>query len=283
MWNETLCLGTGINAALDVTDELRLYRKAGFGGFFTGWYEGAPVAEWRKTGSELKMEYQSIHAPFGKVNTVWQESSEGDHMIRTLMDCLHSCSENEVPIMICHAFIGFKDHTPTQIGVDRFGTLVKEAEKEGVRVAFENTEGIEYLNRLMDAFIGNRAVGFCWDTGHEMCYNESQDMLARFGDRLIATHLNDNLGIRDRDAGITWLDDLHLLPMDGIADWTNIAQRIASTAFEGPLTFELSITSKPDRHENDRYAAMPFEEYLAECFRRAAQVTEQLRFARKKR
>ena len=83
------------------------------------------------------------------------------------------------------------------------------AKERGVKVAFENTEGEEYLEALMDNFKDDDTVGFCWDTGHEMCYNHSQDMLAKYGDRLIATHINDNLGISDYDGKITWLDDLH--------------------------------------------------------------------------
>lgn len=44
-------------------------------------------------------------------------------------------------------------------------------------------------------------------------------MLDKYGDRLIATHLNDNLGVSDFDGKVTWTDDLHLLPFDGIIDW----------------------------------------------------------------
>lgn len=49
-------------------------------------------------------------------------------------------------------------------------------------------------------------VGFCLDAGHEMCYNHSADMLSLYGDRLIATHINDNLGIRDYGGKTTWID-----------------------------------------------------------------------------
>ena len=48
-------------------------------------------------------------------------------------------------------------------------------------------------------------------------------MLALYGEKLICTHLNDNLGIKDFEGKTTWHDDLHLLPFDGIADWNKIA------------------------------------------------------------
>lgn len=47
---------------------------------------------------------------------------------------------------------GFKDHSPTQAGIINFGKVIDAAERLGVKIAFENTEGEEYLSALMDAF-----------------------------------------------------------------------------------------------------------------------------------
>ena len=99
-----------------------------------------------------------------------------------------------------------------------------------------------------------------------MCYNRSRDMLALYGDRLVCTHINDNLGIRNFDGNITWTDDLHLLPFDGIADWDNIADRLNAHGYNGTLTFELNRESKPDRHDNDRYASMDDADYFARAY-----------------
>jgi hypothetical protein len=115
-------------------------------------------------------------------------------------------------------------------------------------------------------------VGFCWDTGHEMCYNYSKDMLALYGDLLIATHINDNLGIKDYDGRITYLDDLHLLPFDGVKDWSDFGRRMKKTGYQGELTFELKISNQKNRHENDVYLNMPFEQYLTEAYKRACRV-----------
>ena len=73
--------------------------------------------------------------------------------------------------------------------------IVDKAAEYGIQIAFENTEGQEFLFALMAHFKGNDTVGFCWDSGHEMCYNHSSNLLDELGDRLIVTHLNDNLGI----------------------------------------------------------------------------------------
>ena len=100
-----------------------------------------------------------------------------------------------VPILVCHAFIGFNDHTPTEAGLVRLERLIRHAEKRGIITVFENTEGEEYLDAVMNRFESSPALGFCIDTGHEMCYNRSKDMISLYGKKLCATYLNDNLGI----------------------------------------------------------------------------------------
>ena len=89
------------------------------------------------------------------------------------------------------------------------------------------------------------------------------------------THLNDNLGICDF-AGVTRAaDDLHLLPYDGIADWEDNVRRLKGSRPQEYLNFELTVASKKDRHENDVYAAMPPEQYLAEAYKRACRIAWQ--------
>lgn len=215
------------------------------------------------------MIYQSVHAPFGRMKEMWET---GEEATAELIDCLHACAENGVPIMVAHVFCGMEDHTPNEKGLENFGKVVKSAERPGVKVAFENTEGEEYLAAVMERFKTSPAVGFCWDTGHEMCYNHSKDMLSLYGDKLITTHINDNLGICDPCGSITWFDDLHLLPFDGIADWQGIAGRLNKCGYNGILTFELNRYSKPNRHENDFYRDMPIEKYLTLAFMRACRV-----------
>ena len=174
--------------------------------------------------------------------------------------------------MVLHTFKGFEDHDPTEYGIENFRRVAEEARLLGVKLGFENTEGEEYLAAVLSSLSDFDSVGFCWDTGHEMCYNKSKDMMKLYGDRIVGTHLNDNLGIRDFDGKITWIDDLHLLPFDGIADWEDIVSRLNKYHFDGPLTFELNTYSKPGRHENDIYRNMPIELYLTEAYKRACRV-----------
>ena len=95
--------------------------------------------------------------------------------------------------------------------------------------------------------------------------------MAKYGDRLLCTHIHDNRGIT-RPGDVDYRDDLHLLPFDGVKDWVDAVDRMNACGYQGELTFELNISSKPDRHENDIYAQMPFELYLAEAYKRACRL-----------
>lgn len=267
-----LCLGTSEQLGMAETEQIRLFAKTGFEGFFTLWSENSDVKECRNLADELGMMYQSLHAPFTKAADFWEAGEKADAALDEMKRCLYACAENGVPIMVAHTFIGFDKHEPNDIGVKNFEKAVIEAKKLGVKIAFENTEGEEYLYAVMDNLKDYDNVGFCWDTGHEMCYNHSKDMPGMFGGRLITTHINDNLGIKDYGGEITWLDDLHLLPFDGIADWEGIAKRLVREDFCDVLTFELNKVSKPGRWDNWIYEKMTAEEYIAEAYKRACRV-----------
>ena len=277
MYDQKLCIALMSpygEARLNCEEEIRLMRKTGFEGFFSGWGNLDYLQRCRRTAEECGMLYQSVHAPFGNARKFWHGTEEeAAASVEELIRCLEDCAAVEVPVMVAHVFIGFEDHTPNDRGLENYEKIMIRARELGVKVAFENTEGMEYLDAVMKLAEGYRdSAGFCWDTGHEMCYNHSRDMTALYGDRLIATHLNDNLGIRDFSGEITYIDDLHLLPFDGIADWDGIARRLNRCGFSGPLTFELNTLSKPNRHENDGYAALPLEQYLALAYGRACRV-----------
>lgn len=272
MYGRKLCMGLSRQFGLPREEQVPLLREIGFEAFFCEWEPGEDITSLRRAADEYGMIFQSIHAPFALMHSMWYRTEHTDTALAQLLECLRVCAGNRVPMMVVHAFIGFALHEPTSLGLANYERVAAVARDLGVQIALENTEGEEYLAALMDHFRGWDNVGFCLDTGHELCYNKGKDMLALYGDRLIATHLNDNLGIRDYEGAITFLDDLHLLPFDGIADWEGVARRLNRWAYEGILTFELNTLSKPGRCENDGYARMTTREYFTAAYARACRV-----------
>ena len=271
MKNYKLAINIGGRPWDNEVDMIRCAAAAGFDGCFINWKPDKDMDMLANEIAKAGLIYQSVHGPFGSVQTLWDEGDEGDAYVDVLIKALRDTQRVGAPLMVVHPIKGMYRHTPTELGLVRFARLVEEAEKTNVKLAFENVEGVEYLHAVMERFGDSESVGFCWDTGHEMCYNFSEDMMSYYGDKLIATHFDDNLGIADVN-NVTWLDDLHLFPFDGVADWQGIMDRIARHGYEGILTFELTAGSKPDRHDNDKYAALSTEEYFAKAYDHAKRV-----------
>lgn len=279
MWKQKLGISVGNHYSLPTADIIPMLKKIGFEAVSPEWEPNVDLKAIAEAARDCNMALQSLHAPFfGSANMWSTDKSVSEPAFAELMASLADCQRYRIPILVVHAWIGFDNiPQPTREGLENFGKLVEKAREYGIKIAFENTEGDEHLFALMEHFQDNATVGFCWDSGHEMCYSHSDDLLQKFGDRLMMTHLNDNLGISRFDGKTFWTDDLHLLPFDGVADWKNIVERLKRSAIPEYLNFELSMVSKPERHENDRYAAMPYEQFFTAAYIRACQIAYQLR------
>ena len=274
MYKNKLALALSSSFSVSYEEQIKLIKKAGFDGFFFDWQSDTDVVAIKRCADENNLEFQSIHAPYYGAAVLWEKSQRSEEAVDELLRCLDVCKYCGAPIMVMHAFIGFNDneHSVCDNGYENYGKVIDKADSLGITIAFENTEGEEYLDALMSHFSNRKNVGFCLDTGHEMCYNYSKDLLLKYGDRLVATHINDNLGISRSDGSTFWTDDLHLLPFDGCADWDFFARRLNQHNYNGYLTFELTRQSKPERHENDKYMKLPIEEYIAEAYSRACRI-----------
>ena len=266
-----LILGHGSGSGLPASEEFALLKKIGWDGVFTGWDEKNGNEALAQSIRDLGLIYQSVHAPFDRMDKVWEDDEVGEAVIDRLIRCAKDTAAVNVDIMVVHTIIGMDKCTPTEIGLQRFGRLFDAAKACGIRIALENTEGEEYLEALLNRY-NDAHVGFCIDTGHEMCYNYSRDIISKYGKRMISTHLNDNMGITGDH--LTWRDDAHMLPFDGIADWNGIADRINAVGYKDVLTFELTRFNRPERHTSDAYEKMSFEEYATLALERARKFAE---------
>ncbi len=245
-------------SGLSPDEHVSLLHRLGWDGFFTGW-DPDKTAAYAEAAEKYGMIYTSIHAPFTQVRYLWDEGELGEQVTEELIACVRDCAAHRVPVMVIHPFIGFGEHTPTEAGLRNFGKIIAEADALGIRLGFENVEGEEYLAAIFERYVGHPSLGFCFDTGHELCYNRGKDMLALYGHALCHTHFNDNVGVTGKD--IFWTDDLHLLMGDGIADWKGIMRRIRACDYDGVLTCELTFSSKPDKNTHDGYSAMGYEAF----------------------
>ena len=274
MWKQKIGMSVGNAYSVPTADVVRMLAQIGFDAVSPVWDAKVDLADVVSAAKESGLEVQSLHAPYHRANKMWNtDEAVSAPAKEELLRALDDCRRWEIPVMVVHAWIGFGDEVgDISTGLNNYGEVVERAAQYGIRLAFENTEGLQYLEALLEHFKDNETVGFCWDSGHEMCYNYSEDLLAKFGDRLYMTHLNDNLGTSRFDGKIFWTDDLHLLPYDGIADWDEIVSRLKASRKMEILNFELKIASVPNRHENDIYGQMGLKSYFTEAYKRACRV-----------
>lgn len=274
MWKQKIGISIDNTYNNPISEVMQILKQIGFDAVSPVYTDNESLSETIRSARECGLFIQSLHVPFGKAAGMWSRNETVfSPALEEQKKALAVCAKEKIPVMVVHTWIGFTyTFDASDLHFDNFDILVDEAEKHGIKIAFENTEGEEYLFALMEHYKNCSTVGFCWDSGHEMCYNHSKDLLARFGERLIMTHLNDNLGISSFDGTTFWTDDLHLLPYDGIADWDDTVARLKKSSKQEYLNFELSIRSKPERFDNEIYRQMSLPLYFSEAYKRACKL-----------
>ena len=257
--------------ALPLPQVIDLLADAGFCAVSPGWVRGGNLEEIVTNTRRRNMTVQSLHGPLRGMRDMWSPDPEtAQPILQDLLQSAADCARYDIPILVVHPWNGV-DYTfsESELYFNHFDMLVELAEKLGICVAFENLEGPEYLSALLARYADCPAVGFCWDSGHERCYTPGWDFLTSYGDRLVMTHLNDNLGVTDPSGQLQGTDDLHLLPYDGNMDWENTVSRLKSAKNQEILNFELKIRPKGNRCKLDLYSKLPLEQYLREAYDRA--------------
>ena len=264
------------NYPLPTPQVIHLLADAGFCSISPSWHQDGAWKESVQEARAVGLTVQALHGPMRNMPAMWSRDPEiFQPILQSLLQSATECAKAAIPLLVVHPWNGIgHPYPPEPWCFDHFDALVTLAEKLGICIAFENLEGPEFLAAVMARYAGNPAVGYTWDAGHEHCYAPGTDFLSLYGDRLMMTHLNDNLGVTDPTGHLQGTDDLHLLPYDGNLDWDSALCRLKAAKKQEILNFELKIRSKGDRCPLDLYSQMPLKAYIQEAYRRAVQVTQ---------
>ena len=167
----------------------------------------------------------------------------------------------ERPVIVLHAWNHDK-YADVRKGVDVFrkhNAAIAEATIKSIRelipvleeyhakIAIETLWFNDEILEKVFAEFPVKYVGLCFDTGHSnVCFKNSPifkvdyDFVYRHKDRILSLHINDNFG-----DGY----DFHRFPFTCGADWEYVSKIIAESAYQGPLSFEIS-TPAGDQVEN---------------------------------
>jgi sugar phosphate isomerase/epimerase len=183
------------------------------------------------------------------LDDLWRGYAAGEKYRAQIKNLLDLCARGGVGKVIMHVAHKIPAPNPSAEGLRSFRELEAYAKARAIKICYENCKHSVHLAAVMEG--ADPFHGFCYDSGHHYCYTPKEDLLGQYGDRLLYTHLHDNLG--------NW-EDLHLLPGDGTLDWSKLLPRLKGAE---EFNLELSCTYRAP------YRAMKFEEFATLAYERA--------------
>jgi len=189
---------------------------------------------------ELDLTIDSVHAPFPEGDRLFAEDeSARQESLRLCRLALDAAAEVNGRVVVIHLIQPYsiasgpqRDRMLEQ-GRRSVAELADYASQRQVRLALENGQRLDYdevLFNLLDE-MPLPHVGLCYDSGHENVQGKCFQILQRYGQRLLALHIHDNLG-----------SDTHLLPYEGNIDWDAFREVMAGLNYDGDLLLESSMS-----------------------------------------
>ena len=130
MYKQKICLGTFGGVDYSEEEQVLLFKKAGFDGFFTGYENDEQISTLATLARENDMIYQSIHAPFLLSAELWKEGEKGEKYVDDIIKCINIASKENIPLVVAHVYIGFyTGEKPTQLGIQRLQKAVNIAKE----------------------------------------------------------------------------------------------------------------------------------------------------------
>ena len=149
----------------------------------------------------------------------------------------------------------------SEIGYKRIENILNVCEKLDVPLAIENLDfNQQLLVKIFDKYKDNKYLKFCYDSGHNNCFDYGFDYLGKYGDKLICLHLHDNMG--DNDS--------HTLNKYGNIDWEKLALEL-SKCKEVNLDYELLMKQASNDSKED---------VINECIKQAKELEERINYYR---
>lgn len=201
--------------------------------------------------SSLHMVYNSNTLPY-----LWKRGLKGWKIKRGLIKDVKIAHKYGFTCVVVHLIGEF-----SAVGKKRLLNVLKVCEKLNVPLAIEN---INHQKIFLDTLnnISHSHLKVCYDSGHNNIFDKDFDYISKFGDKIIALHLHDNMSVNDD----------HTLNVFGNTNWENLAKKLA-TLPNLNLDYELAMLVKGD------YNA---QQCLAECYKQATWLQQKIDYYRNK-
>lgn len=228
----------------DVEHNLELIKASGF--VSTCLEYNADFQRNVKKAFNLGLKVEELELPLPEINSLWEEGTEGDYLTEKIRRCIFDAAENGIPLLVLRVTVSTDVPKTSAIALVRFGKLVREAEKQGIKICMKNAEFVRHISLLLTMFKSNN-LGLCYDLGHEDCFTPGIKYVPLFGERILCVRINDNNGFPP-DKTVKPESDFHLIPFDGTLRLSDKLGELSKCGFSG--TWMLDVDNKKGFYDN---------------------------------
>ncbi len=254
-------LGINMNAyPISISEQVEYMLKYGFEATFS--MADSPTLDEEILACRVAgIVHENLHAPFRKINSIWEEGEEGEQMLLSLLKAVDDAKKYDIPTIVIHLSSGKTPPRVSDLGFSRFDRLFQYAKEQGITLAIENQRFFGIFSLFMDYY---PEAKFCFDTGHNVCFTKNKPFIETFGDRMVALHTHDN----------NTEEDEHRIPFDADIDFGPMMIEIADTPYKGSLMLEVIAGHNP------YYADTTADEYYARASTSASRLRDMVRYHR---
>lgn len=252
---------------MDYKERAKLIKKSGFECIMTNAdpnykKQNGTIRQQVKIFKKVGLKLSSLHMTYkGKeLPNFFLDNETGLKIEKRIIKDLHIAKKYGFTCVVVHLKGEYNN-----IGCQRIERILQVCEKLDMPIAVENLEDNEkLLEQLFERYGKSSYLKFCYDSGHNNCFDPEYDYLEKYKDKLICLHLHDNEG--DGDS--------HTLNKYGNIDWDKIAQKL-SKCNEVNLDYEILMYKRSQETAIETLdicskQAKELEEKIVECKERNA-------------
>ena len=267
-------INTNNQSGKDDIEILQNIKAAGFKNIMMS-FKSKNIEDTIIKAKELGLNIEYFHLNNNAANDLWVEGESNKRYVKQVVSQIELCGKYNISIAVMHATVGSPTdnaYKPNEHALNCMKEILKVAKKHNVKIALENIDGYstKHLFYLLDN-IKDSNLGFCYDVGHHHLYNPNTNLVKKYGDRLFAVHLHDNL--MDWYPGYDYTRDLHMLPFDGKINFEKVCKNLKQQNYNGILMLEVH---KITCGEPQKYEAIDNINYLKEAYSRAFKLSQML-------
>lgn len=220
------------NKNITSIETLDYVKKSGFKNVFIQWYDDNSLSisqqEQLEYAKKIGLNIIFLHLGYQNINDIWKQGDNGDKLVDRYIENIKVCKKNNINLVVMHLTNGYNPPKYNELGLNRIKKIVEYAEKNNIKIAFENLKVKGYLEYVLDN-INSKNIGICYDAGHDHLFFKDTFNFSKFKDKVLAVHFHDNDGKTDK----------HMLPMDGRVDWAYVVNNLKKINYNSYITLEI--------------------------------------------